>query len=456
MGLALALAEFAGGAQVPEDARSAAHEAIVDTLGCIIAGAATETTQTLVHALGETQGLASFIGLGRSGSMRDAALVNGTAAHALDYDDVNWSLYGHPSVAILPALLAYAEVEDPAYADVLDAYAIGVEVASKLGRWVNPALYLRGWHATSSVGVLGAAAALARLMKLPTDQIAKSIAASASMAAGIRENFGTMVKPLHAGRAAEAGVLAACLARSGFTASMAALDGRFGFFSVLTTEKMPSVAEILAQLGHPWDCVNPGIVTKRYAACGATHCAIDAALEVRSELNAPWRNVKEVRCGADPFALKVLQYHNPKTGLEGKFSMQFCLAIAVLEGRPRLIHFTDEWAQKPEVVDLVSRIKVEDRIDLGKNFQDAVPAEVEFILEDGRHAKRRVSIPIGDPRNPMSKEDRQEKFLDCVTAVFPNGPEIWENIQNISSKNSISRVLHSLRGQTMPPIASFG
>lgn len=456
MTLARSIAEFVHGASVPDDVRAAAHIAVVDCIGCILAGAATSTTQTLVKALGDTSGPATLLGLGRTASIREAALVNGTAAHALDYDDVNWSLYGHPSVAILPTLLAIAEVENPTYAELLDAYALGVEVAGKLGRWTNPALYLRGWHATSAVGVIGAAAGAARLMKLSGEETMRAMAASASMAAGIRENFGTMVKPFHAGRAAEAGVLAASLARAGFTASEKALDGRYGFFNVLTTEKQPSPEQMLAELGQPWDCLSPGIVLKRYAACGATHCALDAALALRAELAFAPEDVAEIRCGSDPFALKVLQYHKPRTGLEGKFSMQFCLALAALEGQPRLTHFTDRWATSPAVVDLVSRVVVEDRTDLGMGFQDAVPAEVEIHLRDGRRASRVVHVPSGDPRNPMDESERRAKFLDCVSEILPDGQALWERVQGMDAKASAAPVIVSMRGQRMPPIASYG
>jgi len=456
MTLAQSFAEFIQGADVPDGVRAAAHIAVVDCIGCILAGAATSTTQGLVKALGDTGGPATLLGLGRNASVREAALVNGTAAHALDYDDVSWSLYGHPSVVILPALLAIAEVENPSFDELLDAYAIGVEVAGKLGRWTNPALYLRGWHATSAVGVIGAAAGAARLMKLSVAETVRAIGVSASMAAGIRENFGTMVKPLHAGRAAEAGVLAASLARAGFTASSNALDGRFGYFNVLTTERQPTPEQAASELGQPWDCLSPGIVLKRYPSCGATHCALDAALAIRSELGFSPGEVAEVRCGSDPFALKVLQYHRPKTGLEGKFSMQFCLALAVLEGHPRLSHFTDRWAADPVIVDLVSRVIVEDRTDLGMGFQDAVPAEVEIRLRDGRRASRVVQVPSGDPRNPMNENERKAKFLDCVSDILPDAEGAWDRVHDISGKTPTAQVVASLRGPGIPPIAAYG
>lgn len=377
--------------------------------------------------------------------MRDAALVNGTAAHALDYDDISWTLYGHPSVAILPALLAVAEAENSSSADLLDAYTVGVEVAAKLGHWANPALYLRGWHATAALGVLGAASGVARLLRLPAAGIVNALGIAASHAAGLRENFGTMVKPLHAGRAAEAGLLSAMLAKEGFTASEHALDGRFGFFSVLATETTPTLSEVAQVLGQPWEVNNPGIVLKRYPSCGATHCALDALLDMKGELNFSGEDVAEIRCGAEPLALKVLQYPRPVTGLQGKFSMEFCLAVAALEGQPRLGHFTDDWARRPEVIAMVPRIVVEDRPDLGKARNDAVPADVEIRLDDGRSARRIVSVPSGDPRRPMTAAERRDKFLDCAGEMPKGGADAWDSLQGLADSRPVAPILAGLR-----------
>lgn len=442
--LAQALADFAQTAVVSAAVREAAHVAIVDCLGCIIAGAGTETVKTLAATLGQQQGPATLFGLNRRAGLRDAALVNGTAAHALDYDDISWTLYGHPTVVILPPLLALAEAENYSYVELLDAYAVGVEVAAKLGRWANPALYLRGWHATSALGVLGAAAGAARLMKLSTSQTTASLAIAASHASGLRENFGTMVKPLHAGRAAESALLSAMLAKSGFTASENALDGRFGYFAVLETASTPSAQDMSDVLGSPWEMLAPGIVLKRYASCGATHCALDALLAMKQELGFSGADVSEIRCGAEPLALKVLQYASPVTSLQAKFSMQFCLSVAASEGAPRLRHFTDEWATNPVIMDLMRRTSVVDRPDLGKQRNDAVPAEVEIILRDGRSETRSVAFPSGDPRNPMTEAERKEKFLDCTGDKLRDGSAAWTSLQNLLGGDPLLPALERL------------
>lgn len=443
--LAEAVAAFVESARVPSPVREAAHVAIVDCIGCIVAGARTDTVGTLVTALGRRDGPASLFGLQGRAGLRDAALINGTAAHALDFDDISWTMYGHPTVVILPPLLALAEAENYSYTELLDAYAIGVEVASKLGRWANPALYLRGWHATSALGILGAAAGAARLMKLPASQITTAMAIAASQASGIRENFGTMVKPFHAGRAAESALLSAMLARSGFTASEKALDGRFGYFSVLNTESTPPPQDVQDVFGGPWELLAPGIVLKRYASCGATHCALDALLALKLEYGISSDEVSEIRCGAEPLALKVLQYPMPVNSLQAKFSMQFCLAVAMMVGAPRLEHFSDAWATNPKVVDLMRRVSVVDRPDLGKSRNDAVPADVEIVLRDGSVRRREVSYPSGDPRNPMAEAERRAKFLDCVADVLPDGPAAWNGLQDLLAGGTLNSALDRLR-----------
>ena len=447
MTLAATLAEFICGAAVPDDATAGARIAIADCVGCTVGGAGTDTVQCLVNAIEKHSGPASLLGLGRSASVREAALVNGTAAHALDYDDINWTLYGHPSVVVAPPLIAIAEAEGLSTADLLDAYVIGVEVAAKLGRFANPRLYLHGWHATSALGVLGANAGAARIKGLSRKQTEYSLGIAASLASGVRRNFGSMVKPLHAGKAAEAAVFAAQLAASGFTADDTALEGRFGYFDVLVGGKAPDASEVGALLGDPWDVSQPGIVLKRYPSCGATHCALDALLELREELNFYGSDVEKITCGADPLALKVLLHSNPTTGLEGKFSMEFCLAVAAIDGAPGLRHFSERWTSQPAVKELISRIVVVDRPDLAGPTNDGVPASVEIRLKDGRQAERTTVTPRGDPRRPLSQDERKTKFLDCTGSVFGDRAIVyWRSLESLDGSVDLRALFAGLRG----------
>lgn len=425
MTLSHILGAFAAREPVPADAVAKAEIAVIDTIGCALAGANEEGTLALsrVVARQDSAGDCTIIGSNRRAGPRDAALVNGTAAHALDFDDINWSLYGHPSVAILPTAIAIAEAEGLSGAQLLEAFAIGVEVAAKIGRFANPDLYVRGWHATCAIGALGAAAAGGRLLRLDGEQMSTAIGIAASMSSGLRRNFGSMVKPFHAGRAAEIGVLAAQLAQEGFTADPEALDGRFGFFQVFGARTTPDDAAMRAVLGRPWDIIDPGIVIKRYPACGATHCALDALLDLKAQHRLSAAHIDEIRVGAEPLALKVLQHPRPRTGLEGKFSMEFCMAVAAVDGQPGLEHFTAAWINNGDVQQMLPKVRVYDRTDLGGPMNDAVPASVEVWLKDGRRFEQTVKVPRGDPRNPISEAELKAKFVSCAAPVLGSGAE---------------------------------
>lgn len=420
MSLSECLGTFAATAVVPEAALAKAEIALIDTIGCALAGADAEGTRILARVVArqDNSGDCSIIGSARRAGPRDAALINGTAAHALDFDDVNWSLYGHPSVAILPTALALAEAEGRGGTAMLEAFAVGVEVAAKIGRFANPSLYEHGWHATCAIGAIGAAAAGGRLLGLDPPRMAMAIGIAASMAAGLRRNFGSMVKPFHAGRAAEIGVLAAQLAAEGFTADPEALEGRAGFYQVFNARITPTEAEMTAALGAPWDIVEPGIVIKRYPACAATHCALDALIELKQQHGLAPDQIEEIRVGADPLALKILQHPCPTTGLEGKFSMEFCMAVAAVEGAAGLEHFADRWISDRAVQELLPRVKVYDRTDLGAEAGGGVPAAVEVRLKDGRTLARTVTVPRGDPRNPIDTAELEAKFMSCARPVL--------------------------------------
>ncbi|MES3000776.1 MAG: MmgE/PrpD family protein [Pseudomonadota bacterium] len=398
-----------------------ARAAISDCIGCTIAGAATsigEITRRVAEA-SSCDGAATVVGGTRRLSAQAAALVNGTAGHALDYDDVLWTQYGHPSVAVLPAALAVAETVGASGRELLLAYAIGVEVIGKLGRAANPLHYEHGWHSTSTMGVIGAAAACARLMKLTAHQTAMALGVAASESNGIRRNFGTMTKPFHAGNAARGAVLAAELAREGFTSDLRAIEGEVGWAKVLLARSMPPAAKWLATLGQPWEVGAPGIVLKRYPACAATHCALDALLSIVKEHGITHTEIERIRCEASPLSKKVLLYSRPATGLEGKFSMEFSLAVAAVEGKAGLAQYADCWTSDARVQALLPRISFAARDDLAPGESaDGVPAEMT-VHARGTSFTRKVLVPSGDPRNPMTPAERREKFLGCAVGILP-------------------------------------
>ena len=401
---------------------TAAKEAISDCLGCTIAGSATSTSAMIrrVAEASSARGAASVIGGAQSLSAQAAALANGTAAHALDYDDILWTQYGHPSSTVWSAALAVGEATGASGQDVILAYGIGVQINGKLGRLVNPLHYAHGWHATASIGVIGATAAAAKLMRLTPQQTAMALGTAASEACGVRRNFGTMTKPFHAGNAARGGVLAAELAREGFTSDLTAFEGEFGWAKTLNARSVPSAEDLRAQLGASWELDEPGIVFKRYPACGATHCALDAIIAIKKENKLDFSEMEKIICDASPFAKTVLLYPRPKTALEGKFSMEFSLAVAAVEGQAGLRQYDDKWVKDPRVSALLERIVFQSRADLEPDISaDAVPAEVT-VHARGKVFSRKVLVPSGDPRNPMTTDERREKFIGCLAGIYSN------------------------------------
>src|SRR2546426_3728952 len=302
----------------PEATVRAARRAILDTLGVTLAGSV-EPTAARVRAMiahRRTADEATLIGTALRGAVEDAALANGTASHALDYDDLNQSLSGHPSVPILAAALALAERRRASGAALLAAFVAGVEVEARLGRARNPAHYEIGWHATATLGVFGAAAAAAKLLGLSATQTAHALAIAASMASGIKANFGTDCKPLHVGHASRCGVEAALLAQAGFTGNPGVLEHGDGFGSTHGGGSKPEWDLVTVDLGAPHEIAEPGIGVKRYPSCASTHQSLDATFALMEEHAVVPAAVDAVECGVFYMAPHQLIYDRAETGLQ--------------------------------------------------------------------------------------------------------------------------------------------
>lgn len=428
---------------------TAAKKAISDCLGCTIAGSATATSEIVrrVADLSTARGPATVVGGTYSLTPQGAALANGTAAHALDYDDILWTQYGHPSATVWSAALAVGEAVGATGRDVILAYAIGVQINGKLGRAANPLHYAHGWHATASIGVIGATAAAAKLMRLTAHQTAMALGTAASEACGVRRNFGTMTKPFHAGNAARGGVLAAELAQQGFTSDLTAFEGDFGWAKTLNARSMPSAHALSTDLSSSWELDEPGIVLKRYPACGATHCALDALIAIKTENQLDFSEMEKVICDASPFAKTVLLYPRPTTGLEGKFSMEFSLAVAAVEGQAGLLQYEDHWVTDARVLAMLERIVFQSRADLEPDAAaDAVPAEVS-VHARGKVFRRKVLLPSGDPRNPMTTGERREKFLGCLAAEYSaeTAQLLFDNFERLDEFSTLGESLQPLK-----------
>ena len=403
----------------PEPAVEAARRAILDCLGVMLAGSL-EPAARLLQRVAQSEGgmpLATVVGTGRRTGAVWAALCNGTAAHALDFDDTNFALMGHPSAPVLAAALAAGELALADGRAVVHAFLLGFEVETTLAEVVNPAHYEHGWHATCTLGTLGAAAAAARLLGLDPAQTRHALALAASQSSGLKENFGTMTKPFHAGHAARSGVLSALLAREGFTASEHAIEGPQGFWNVLGAGKR--ALEPLGTLGAPWKILTTGVAVKPYPSCACTHSIIDSTLEMKRTHHLRPEDIEEVTVGVAAGVPRILIHARPRTGLEGKFSAQFSAAAALTDGRVGIATFQDDRVQDPAIRRLMERVHV--RVD------PAIPTDLERHMwtrvtvrcTDGRTATVDPRPVPGHPENPLSIETLREKFAECAGLVLP-------------------------------------
>lgn len=447
-----ACGRFAAAAQVPEAARRAAGTAWLDTIGVMLAGSVEASARNVQRVIEAEGGYprGQIVGTASRTSAGSAALANGTAAHALDFDDMCFVSMAHPSAPLVAASLAAGELSGAAGTTLLDAYVVGFEIEALLGRAVNPSHYGRGWHCTSTLGSIGAAAAAARVLALDEDATARAISIAASCAAGLKENFGTMVKPFHAGLAARNGVLAALLAAEGFSASETALDGPQGFIAV-TSDERPALAEALLTLGTRWEILETGITIKLYPSCAATHPMLDTLLDLRREHGFTGRDVQTVEVAVDGVTPTVLIHPEPRTALEAKFSLQFCAAAAVAYGYVDVATFEDARRSDPEVLRLLPRVRmvVDDR--LGRDAPSLTQARVSVTLADGRTLAAEANGARGYPANPPSREDLDAKFRTCGRRVLEAKPvdAALEGLHRLASLDDVRTL--ALQLGTTPP-----
>ena len=419
LGAAAVLGSWAASATLPSAARARAASAILDTIGVALAGAA-EPVGRIVQMVvaGDGGGAFTVFGTSSRASAGGAALANGTAAHALDYDDMCFVSLAHPSAPLVAALVTAGEHAGAAGRAILDAYVVGFEIEARLGRAMNPRHYERGWHCTSTLGAIGAAAAVARVLGLDVAHAAHALAIAASSASGLKENFGTMVKPLHAGLAAQAGLVAALLAARGLTASGLALDGPQGFLHAMDGEGGDLGREI-ADLGERWEILDTGITVKLYPSCAATHPPLDVLLDLRRLEGLTDLEVDRIEIDVDAITPTVLIYDRPASGLEAKFSMPFCAAAAMVDGRVGIDTFDGSRLTDPRIVAMMARVTMRVSPALGVSAPPLTQARVRVYLRDGRTLEAEARGARGYPERPASDTELDAKFLACATRTIP-------------------------------------
>jgi 2-methylcitrate dehydratase PrpD len=406
-------------ADLPPEAIHWAKVGILDTVGVTLAGAAEPCAQAALRVSPEA-GSALVFGSRRRLSVTNAAFVNGTASHALDYDDCSNTLGGHPSAPILPCLFALADGMDVSGAAFIAAYVAGFETETRLARAVNFHHYDKGWHPTATLGAFGAAAAASVLLDLTAGETATALAIAASFASGIKANFGTMTKPLHVGHCARNGLLAAQLAQAGMTASLDAFEHRQGFFEVFNGAGNYNPDAVLRDWAAPLDIITPGIAIKQYPCCGSTHPAIDAMLDLVRDHGLTADNVAHVLSWTHPRRLAHTNRPTVRSALDAKFSVQYCLARAVLDGRVVISQFEDGAYLDPRVAPLMARIEA--AAHPAMSLASSAPhfgAEVRITTVDGRQFIRTVDIARGrTSANPLPQALLEAKYRDCAARAL--------------------------------------
>ena len=438
-------------AELPEKAVRWAKIGLLDTLGVTIAGAIEPCTSKAlgVQGIADADGPSVLIGQGRRTSILDAAFINGIAAHAMDYDDVNNQIGGHPSVPLVPALFAFGDSAPISGESAIAAYVVGFETETQIGLGVNYFHYAKGWHPTATIGIFGTVAVGARILALSVEQTAQAMAIAVSLASGVKANFGTMTKPLHIGQSVRNGVMAVLMAKDGFTANDSAFEHTQGFFEVFNGTHNYNTEDIFSNWGSPWNVIEPGPSLKVYPCCGSTHGAIECALALRENNVFDPLGITSVQVFTDPKRLPHTNNPHPKTGLAAKFSVQYVVARALISRAVKLSHFEEDAIQEPLIRQLMAKVTVGTHPDMKDPKIDTYAAEVRLIMNDGQNfIHRSDDIVLRGPGRPMNEEELFQKFNDCAKGLLkPKSLQyLFDMLRNFENLSSISIITDELIG----------
>ena len=428
------------------------NSAILDTIGVTLIGSRSEATTSVIKALevnNKPDGALIYGKKLKIGAL-DAAMINGTSSHALDFDDCNNTMGGHPTVPILAGLLANGEIMHASGHDLIEAYVICVETICAMAKVLNFHHYEKGWHPTTTLGIFGAVAANARLQGLDVDKTATAIAIAASMASGIKANFGTYTKPYHVGQCTRNGLLAVRMADAGLTASPVALEAQQGFFEVYNGKGNYDPDRLLENWGTPFEIVDPGIAVKLHPCCGSTHPAVDAAIALKREHNLKLSDIQSVLSWTHPRRLKHTNRPVVNTGFDGKFSVQYVVSRALQNGKISLSDFSDDVVNEPEIKQfLETKIRAEPHPKSKPDEKNVYYAELSITTKDGRHLQKFVDAPVGrDKDHPLPENALLNKFYDCCDGVLEPGTELslanrLQNFQDVSDVTHISEFIEN-------------
>lgn len=411
-----------GPADITPQAVHLARTAIIDTLGVTLAGA----SEPAAKLLRETPGIAApggpctVFGTQLKTSALDATFVNGVASHALDYDDFSEPMGGHQSVPLVAPLMAVAEERGHSGTQLIEAYLVGIETEIRFARAVNFVHYDKGWHPTATVGIFGTVAAVGHLIGMPEASMTTAFGIAASLASGLKANFGTMVKPLHIGQSARNGLLAVMLAERGYDANPAALEHAQGYLNVFNGPGQFDAERLFTDWASPLEILSPSMGLKQFPCCGSTHPAIAAMLALREEEGIRAADIAKIDVMPHGRRLKHTNTPDPQTPLQAKFSVQYVVARALLDGAVRLGHFEDDAPLQPAICALLAKTTATAHPDMADDAAHQFSAEVRVTLDDGRVVSRRIDNLVGRGGTyPMSSDELWEKFSDCGVRSLP-------------------------------------
>ena len=442
--------------EVPEEVKETAKEHLLDGLATMLGGvpeAASRLIRRHVARLGGRRE-ATILGTRLKAPCQHAALANAVQGHVLDYDDTQLATsetrpFGHlthPTTPVLAASLATAERLHSTGMDLLEAYIAGVEVACRLADAIDASHYLNGFHPTGTLAAFGATAACCRLLDLDETRIRWALGITASLASGVRANRGTMTKSLNAGRAAENGVLAARLASEGFSASSKVFEDPMGYLSAASQN---AVDRKLLVFGHPYFFSRPGVAIKPYACAVVLHPSLDVILDLVVRHDIKPQQVRKVRVGMSSYSAAPLVYPRPATGLQGKFSMPFSAAVAILDRKVALDQYTDHKVRHPKTVALMKRVELYYASETERFGHEQARANVEIFLKDGRIYRERATVARGHPMKPLSRQALEEKFRACASRCLEARAiqRLISSVRDIEHASSVSVLVNRMIGK---------
>lgn len=428
---------------IPEDIVRTVERAFVDTIGVTLAGSDARGGSSAMKVAEQESGSSSLFGYIEQANLPEAVFANATAGHALDFDDTALAATdGHPSVTMVAPLIAIGERERATGRDVLAGYVAGFETQAYLNASISPDHYETGWHATATLGTFGSAAATAFVLDLSAPAIRRALTIAASMPAGLKRNFGTETKPVHAGHAARSGVTAALLAADGVDADPHAVSGEQGFFDLYTGDRMPDF-DVEYELGERWALRSDGIDVKKYPCCYYTHTSIYGTKQLVEQHGIESEDIVRVQIEASRGATDAAYVDNPETTLQAKFSMLYLVAYTVVNGTVDLSAFEEAALDDPAVKAVQEHVVFD--ADKQRSY-DSYGASITVETVDGEQYERAQERPPGTHDEPLTDAELQQKFEMCATSVLLEkaAEAVYDRLNSLRTVEDVSEITATL------------